>query len=157
AAAAQNWALRQNTLAERVLCTIAGLLLVFPSLLEAVAETISGYDVPHPAPFGLALAALLLLKQLRSISSSAVANKAAAKRNGGGELVASQSGNADTCEHRDRNNACRRCSGTAKNHCHRHRRHRRRLLSAWRRARECHLEESAGISGHCGGHRRIGR
>ena len=82
AAAAQNWALRQNTLAERVLWTIAGLLLVFPSLLEAIAETISGYDVPHPAPFGLAIAALLLLKQSRS--SSAVANKAAAKRNGGG-------------------------------------------------------------------------
>jgi TRAP transporter 4TM/12TM fusion protein len=84
AAAAQNWALRQNTLAERVLWTIAGLLLVFPSLLEAIAETISGYDVPHPAPFGLAIAALLLLKQSRSVSSSAVANKAAAKRNGGG-------------------------------------------------------------------------
>ncbi len=84
AAAAQNWALRQNTFAERVLWTVAGLLLVFPSLLEALAETISGYDVPHPAPFGLAIAAALLVKQLRSPSAPAAANKAAAKRDGGG-------------------------------------------------------------------------
>src|SRR4249920_2389268 len=63
ACAAQNWALRQNTLAERLLWLLAGLLLVFPSLLEALAETVSGYDVPHPAPFGLAIGAALLLKQ----------------------------------------------------------------------------------------------
>jgi TRAP transporter 4TM/12TM fusion protein len=63
ACAAQNWALRQNTLAERLLWLLAGLLLVFPSLIEAVAETITGYDVPHPAPFGLAIAAAMLLKQ----------------------------------------------------------------------------------------------
>jgi TRAP transporter 4TM/12TM fusion protein len=83
AAAAQNWALRQNTLAERMLWTLAGLLLVFPSLLEALAETISGYDVPQPAPFGLAIAAALLLKQWRS-AAGAAANKAAIKRDGGG-------------------------------------------------------------------------
>jgi TRAP-type uncharacterized transport system fused permease subunit len=63
ACAAQNWALRQNTLVERGLWLLAGLLLVFPSLLEATAETISGYDVPHPAPFGLAIGIALLLKQ----------------------------------------------------------------------------------------------
>ena len=63
AAAAQNWALRKNTQAERWLWLLAGLLLVFPSLLEGLAETITGLDVPHPAPFGLALAAALLLKQ----------------------------------------------------------------------------------------------
>ena len=63
ACAAQDWALRQNTLAERLLWLLAGLLLVFPSLLEAMAETVSGYDVPHPAPFGLAIGAALLLKQ----------------------------------------------------------------------------------------------
>jgi TRAP transporter 4TM/12TM fusion protein len=63
ACAAQNWALRQNTLAERLLWLLAGLLLVFPSLIEAMAETITGYDVPHPAPFGLAIAAAMLLKQ----------------------------------------------------------------------------------------------
>ena len=42
---------------------LAGLFLVFPSLLEGLAETLTGLDVPYPAPFGLALAAALLLKQ----------------------------------------------------------------------------------------------
>jgi TRAP transporter 4TM/12TM fusion protein len=63
AAAAQNWALRRNTQAERWLWMLAGLLLVFPSLLEGLAETLTGLDVPYPAPFGLALVAFLLLKQ----------------------------------------------------------------------------------------------
>ena len=63
AAAAQNWALRRNTAAERVLWVISGLLLVFPSLLEALAEKITGLDVPYPAPFGFAIAAAILLKQ----------------------------------------------------------------------------------------------
>jgi TRAP transporter 4TM/12TM fusion protein len=68
AAAAQNWALRKNTPVERVLWLLAGLLLVFPSLLEALAESLSGYDVPHPAPFGLLIAAGLLLKQYLSMN-----------------------------------------------------------------------------------------
>jgi TRAP-type uncharacterized transport system fused permease subunit len=63
AAAAQNWALRRNTQPERWLWMLAGLLLVFPSLLEGLAETLTGLDVPYPAPFGLGLAAALLLKQ----------------------------------------------------------------------------------------------
>lgn len=75
AAAAQNWALRRNTPAERLLLLLAGLLLVFPSLLEALAEQLSGYDVPHPAPFGLAIAALVLLKQYRTPSRLQAANK----------------------------------------------------------------------------------
>src|SRR5262249_28425229 len=61
--AAQNCVVRKNSQVERGLWLLAGLLLVFPSLLEALAETITGLDVPHPAPFGLALAAALLLKQ----------------------------------------------------------------------------------------------
>ena len=63
AASAQNWALRRNTIAERMLLALAGLLLVFPSLIEALVERITGFDVPHPAPFGLAIAAAVLLKQ----------------------------------------------------------------------------------------------
>jgi TRAP-type uncharacterized transport system fused permease subunit len=63
AAAAQNWALRRNTQAERWLWMLAGLLLVFPSLLEGLAEALTGLDVPYPAPFGLGLVAALLLKQ----------------------------------------------------------------------------------------------
>jgi TRAP transporter 4TM/12TM fusion protein len=73
AAAAQNWALRRNTALERVLWLLAGLLLVFPSLLEALAEQISGLDVPHPAPFGLAIIAALLLKQYMTRSAAAEA------------------------------------------------------------------------------------
>jgi TRAP transporter 4TM/12TM fusion protein len=75
ACAAQNWALRQNTPLERVLWLLAGLLLVFPSLLEAAAETISRYDVPHPAPFGLAIAAALLLKQYLTPAATHAAAK----------------------------------------------------------------------------------
>jgi TRAP-type uncharacterized transport system fused permease subunit len=63
AAAAQNWALRRNTQVERWLWMLAGLLLVFPSLLEGLAESLTGLDVPYPAPFGLGLGAALLLKQ----------------------------------------------------------------------------------------------
>jgi TRAP-type uncharacterized transport system fused permease subunit len=63
AAAAQNWALRATTLAERGLFLVSGLLLVFPSLLEAMMESVTGLDIPHPAPFGLALGAGLVLWQ----------------------------------------------------------------------------------------------
>jgi TRAP transporter 4TM/12TM fusion protein len=61
--AAQNWAIRRTTLIERTLFLVTGLLLVFPSLLEAMLEGITGLDIPHPAPFGLALGALLLIWQ----------------------------------------------------------------------------------------------
>src|SRR6478735_3485790 len=61
--AAQNWAIRHTTPVERGLFLLTGLLLVFPSLLEAMMEGISGLDIPHPAPFGLALGAGLLLWQ----------------------------------------------------------------------------------------------
>jgi TRAP transporter 4TM/12TM fusion protein len=71
AAGAQNWALRQNTPTERAIWILAGLLLVFPSLLEALAETVSGYDVPHPAPLGLAIALALLVKQYLTPSKGA--------------------------------------------------------------------------------------
>jgi TRAP transporter 4TM/12TM fusion protein len=73
AAAAQNWALRRNTLVERVLWVLAGLSLVFPSLLEAIAERLTGYDVPHPAPLGLAIAVGVLIKQF--YDTRAVAGK----------------------------------------------------------------------------------
>jgi TRAP-type uncharacterized transport system fused permease subunit len=75
AAAAQNWALRKNTNVERVLLGLAGLLLVFPSLIEGIAESLSGYDVPHPAPFGLALALIVLLLQWKSPAAKAEAAK----------------------------------------------------------------------------------
>jgi TRAP-type uncharacterized transport system fused permease subunit len=63
AAAAQGWAIRRTTPPERILFFLCGLLLVFPSLLEALMEAIAGRDFPYPAPFGLALGVGLLLWQ----------------------------------------------------------------------------------------------
>jgi len=63
AAAAQGWALRRTTATERALLVLAGLFLVFPSLLEALIELIIGRDISYTATFGLAIAAAVLLKQ----------------------------------------------------------------------------------------------
>jgi TRAP-type uncharacterized transport system fused permease subunit len=63
AMAAQGWALRRTTSAERALLTLAGLLLIFPSLIEAGAEAVIGRDISYTATFGLVLAAVVLLKQ----------------------------------------------------------------------------------------------
>jgi TRAP transporter 4TM/12TM fusion protein len=63
AAAAQGWALRRTTLGERLILVLAGLLLVFPSLLEALMEAVAGRDIRFTATFGLALAAAVLIKQ----------------------------------------------------------------------------------------------
>jgi TRAP-type uncharacterized transport system fused permease subunit len=71
AAAAQKWAIRRTTRPEQILFIICGLLLVFPSLLEAILERITGLDIPYPAPFGLALGAALLVWQwLRPLSAT---------------------------------------------------------------------------------------
>ena len=66
AAAAQDWGLRRNTRLEQALWIVGGLLLVFPSLLEALVEWLIGYDVPHPAWFGVAIIALLVLWQWKT-------------------------------------------------------------------------------------------
>lgn len=66
AVAAQNWGFRRCTPGERVLWTLAGLLLVFPSLLEPATEWLLNVDVPQPAWFGLALVALLGFWQIRT-------------------------------------------------------------------------------------------
>jgi TRAP-type uncharacterized transport system fused permease subunit len=63
AAAAQGWALRRMSLGERLVMLFAGLLLVFPSLIEALAERIVGRDIEYTATFGLVLAAVVLLWQ----------------------------------------------------------------------------------------------
>ncbi len=63
ACAAQGWALRRTTASERGLLVLAGLFLVFPSLLEAVAEAIIGRDISHTAAVGAVLFAIVLLKQ----------------------------------------------------------------------------------------------
>ena len=70
AAAAQGWAFRKTTTAERLLLVLAGLFLVFPSLLEALVEAIIGRDISYTATFGLAIAAAVLLKQYMSPARS---------------------------------------------------------------------------------------
>ncbi|HMO28087.1 TRAP transporter fused permease subunit [Enterovirga sp.] len=63
AACAQGWALRRTVLWERVALGISGLFLVFPSLLEAIAEAIVGRDIAYTWAVGIVLAALVLLAQ----------------------------------------------------------------------------------------------
>ena len=70
AVAAQDWGLRQCTRIEQALWVMGGLLLVFPSLLEALAEWATGYDVPHPAWFGVVIIALLVFQQWKTPAAS---------------------------------------------------------------------------------------
>jgi TRAP-type uncharacterized transport system fused permease subunit len=63
AAAAQGWAFRRTSALERVLLTVAGLLLVFPSLFEAAAETIVGRDIGYTAALGSIIAIAVLVMQ----------------------------------------------------------------------------------------------
>jgi len=63
-AGAQGWAIRRTTRTERGLLVLAGLFLVFPSLLEALLEAIVRIDIAYPAIIGLAIAAGVLVKQI---------------------------------------------------------------------------------------------
>jgi len=63
AAAAQGWGLRRNTTPETALYLFAGLLLIFPSLIEAAAEAISGRDIAYTGTLGLAILAAVVLWQ----------------------------------------------------------------------------------------------
>jgi TRAP transporter 4TM/12TM fusion protein len=69
AAAAQGWALRRASGLERALLVFAGLLLVFPSLLEALAEAIIGHDISYTAIVGFVVLAAVLVKQAMSPAS----------------------------------------------------------------------------------------
>jgi TRAP transporter 4TM/12TM fusion protein len=76
AAATQNWALRRNTLVERILFAFAGLLLVFPSLLDAPLEALTGLAIPDPGVIGLAIAvAAILMQKIVSSAPAAPAPK----------------------------------------------------------------------------------
>ncbi|HXF89903.1 MAG TPA: TRAP transporter fused permease subunit [Xanthobacteraceae bacterium] len=63
AAAAQGWALRRTTKAERALLVASGLYLVFPSLMEALTEAIIGRDITYTATIGIAIGIAVLIKQ----------------------------------------------------------------------------------------------
>src|SRR5215212_5416558 len=66
--AAQNWALRQNTRVERGLLLLSGLLLVFPSLIEAIVEWIIGRDISYTYVPGLIIGLGVVLWQARTRS-----------------------------------------------------------------------------------------
>ena len=63
AACAQGWALRKTAPWERWVLGLAGLFLVFPSLLEALAEAIVGRDIAYTWAIGIALGCLVLFVQ----------------------------------------------------------------------------------------------
>ncbi|HEV1999874.1 MAG TPA: TRAP transporter fused permease subunit [Xanthobacteraceae bacterium] len=63
AAAAERWGLRRNTPLETGLYLFAGLLLVFPSLIEVLTEWIVGRDLDYTAVLGFVIALAVLLKQ----------------------------------------------------------------------------------------------
>jgi TRAP transporter 4TM/12TM fusion protein len=67
AAAAQNWALRRNTGLERALLVLAGLLLVFPSLIEAIVEAAIGRDISYTFVPGILIGLGVLLWQRRTL------------------------------------------------------------------------------------------
>ncbi len=66
AAVAQNWALRQNKPIEGALLLLSGLLLVFPSLIEAIVESIIGRDISYTYVPGLIIGLGVLLWQART-------------------------------------------------------------------------------------------
>ena len=63
AATSQGWLLRRTTSLERALLFLAGLLLVFPSLLEAFAEWLTGRDIAYTATLGIIIGAIVFAKQ----------------------------------------------------------------------------------------------
>jgi TRAP-type uncharacterized transport system fused permease subunit len=63
ASAAQGWAIRKTTRGERLGLLLAGLLMVFPGLLETFIETVIRRDIGYTATIGMLIAAAVLLKQ----------------------------------------------------------------------------------------------
>jgi TRAP transporter 4TM/12TM fusion protein len=59
----QGWALRRTTTLERWLMILAGLLLVFPSLIEALVEKILPLDVDKSEYLGLAIGVAVMAMQ----------------------------------------------------------------------------------------------
>ena len=73
ASVAQGWALRQNTRLESGLLLLSGLLLVFPSLIEALVEAMIGRDISYTYVPGLIIAAAVLFWQSRTPGQPATA------------------------------------------------------------------------------------
>jgi len=69
AAAAQYWGIRRNTFVEEMLLLLSGLLLIFPSLIEAIVEAIIGRDISYTFLPGLLIGGGVLLWQARTRAS----------------------------------------------------------------------------------------
>jgi len=63
ALATQGWVLRRTTHVERALLILTGLLLVFPSLIEAFAERITGRDIEYTATLGIVIWLIVIAMQ----------------------------------------------------------------------------------------------
>jgi TRAP-type uncharacterized transport system fused permease subunit len=63
ALATQGWLLRRTTPVERGLLILAGLLLVFPSLVEAFAERLTGRDIEYTATVGIVIGVIVIAMQ----------------------------------------------------------------------------------------------
>ncbi len=72
AGAAQGWAFRRTTAIERIMLLVSGLLLIFPSLMEALMEAITGTDIEYTATAGLIVGVIVLVKQLALPAPSGV-------------------------------------------------------------------------------------
>jgi len=70
AAAAQYWGVRRNTFVEEILLLLSGLLLIFPSLIEAIVEAIIGRDIGYTYLPGLLIGGGVLLWQARTRASA---------------------------------------------------------------------------------------
>ena len=71
AAAAQNWALRKNTRLEQILFVLAGIMLIFPGLVEALSIALAGVALPQPGLIGLAIAVAVIFMQKMGPSAPA--------------------------------------------------------------------------------------
>jgi TRAP-type uncharacterized transport system fused permease subunit len=67
AAALQGWLIIPANVLERALLTVAGFLLVFPSLLNGILSSLAGVSIPWPVAIAAAImAGTVMLQKLRS-------------------------------------------------------------------------------------------
>src|SRR5262249_4644398 len=150
------WALRKTTLVERLLLVLAGLFLVFPSLLEALMEAVIGRDIDYTATFGFAIGAAVLLRQRMTVATARLPAR------GPQEVEDDHHEMQRTCHlrARDGRGGDGRCGlrpgGQSRaQYRHRDRRHRRGLLPARRRHGERAVQIRAGGAGDRARDRRL--
>ena len=69
--AAQGWLFRRSNVVETVLFVIAGLLLVFPLLPQAILSSLVGVRIPYPAVMGIVIAvAAAMMQRMRGLRAA---------------------------------------------------------------------------------------